>query len=64
MELSIPSGPLGAGCASHNAGSCESLVSFPQGEQRFRQHYPEWEPLNPQELFVEMQQGDSAQLRA
>jgi radical SAM superfamily enzyme YgiQ (UPF0313 family) len=31
------------------------VVSFPQGEARFRQHYPEWEPLNPQELFVEMQ---------
>jgi radical SAM superfamily enzyme YgiQ (UPF0313 family) len=32
------------------------VVSFPQGEARFRQNYPEWEPLNPQELFVEMQQ--------
>jgi hypothetical protein len=32
------------------------VVSFPQGEERFRARYPEWEPLNPQELFVEMQQ--------
>ncbi len=32
------------------------VVSFPQGEERFRQNYPEWEPLGPQELFVEMQQ--------
>ena len=32
------------------------VVSFPQGEARFRQNYPEWEALNPQELFVEMQQ--------
>jgi radical SAM superfamily enzyme YgiQ (UPF0313 family) len=32
------------------------VVSFPQGEARFRQHYPEWEPLNQQELFTEMQQ--------
>ncbi len=32
------------------------VVSFPQGEARFRQNFPEWEPLNPQELFVEMQQ--------
>jgi radical SAM superfamily enzyme YgiQ (UPF0313 family) len=32
------------------------VVSFPQGEARFRQNYPEWEPLNPQQLFVEMQQ--------
>jgi radical SAM superfamily enzyme YgiQ (UPF0313 family) len=31
------------------------VVSFPQGEERFRLHYPEWEPLDPQELFVEMQ---------
>ena len=31
------------------------VVSFPQGEARFRQNYPEWEPLNPEELFVEMQ---------
>ena len=32
------------------------VVSFPQGEQRFRQNYPEWEALNQQELFVEMEQ--------
>ena len=32
------------------------VVSFPQGEQRFRQGFPEWEPLNQQELFVEMEQ--------
>lgn len=31
------------------------VVSFPQGEERFRQNDPEWEPLNQQELFVEMQ---------
>lgn len=32
------------------------VVSFPQGEDRFRQAYPQWEPLNQQELFVEMEQ--------
>ena len=32
------------------------VVSFPQGETRFRSAYPEWEPLNQQELFVEMEQ--------
>ena len=32
------------------------VVSFPQGEARFRQHYPQWEPLDQQALFVEMQQ--------
>ena len=32
------------------------VVSFPQGEERFRARYPEWEPLDPQALFVEMQQ--------
>jgi len=31
-------------------------VSFPQGEDRFRQAFPQWEPLNQQELFVEMAQ--------
>jgi radical SAM superfamily enzyme YgiQ (UPF0313 family) len=31
------------------------VVSFPQGEERFRRHYPEWEPLDPHELFGEMQ---------
>lgn len=30
------------------------VVSFPQGEARFRQQYPQWEPLNQQELFGEM----------
>jgi len=32
------------------------VVSFPQGEERFRQAFPQWEPLNQQELFVEMAQ--------
>jgi radical SAM superfamily enzyme YgiQ (UPF0313 family) len=32
------------------------VVSFPQGEQRFRQGFPEWQALNQQELFVEMAQ--------
>jgi len=32
------------------------VVSFPQGEDRFRQAFPQWEPLNQQELFVEMLQ--------
>jgi radical SAM superfamily enzyme YgiQ (UPF0313 family) len=32
------------------------VVSFPQGEERFRHGFPEWEPLNQQELFVEMEQ--------
>ena len=32
------------------------VVSFPQGEQRFRQGFPDWEPLNQQELFSEMEQ--------
>jgi radical SAM superfamily enzyme YgiQ (UPF0313 family) len=32
------------------------VVSFPQGEDRFRQGFPQWEPLNPQELFAEMAQ--------
>ena len=36
------------------------VVSFPQGEDRFRQTYPEWEPLNQQELFREMEQFLSA----
>jgi hypothetical protein len=31
-------------------------VSFPKGEQRFRDGFPEWEPLSQPELFVEMQQ--------
>lgn len=36
------------------------VVSFPQGEQRFRAGFPEWEPLNQHELFVEMEQFLSA----
>lgn len=31
------------------------VVSFPQGEQRLRGGFPEWEPLTQQELFVEME---------
>ena len=32
------------------------VVSFPQGEQRFRQGFPQWNPLDQQELFAEMEQ--------
>ena len=32
------------------------VVSFPQGEQRFRQGFPEWEPLDQPGLFAEMAQ--------
>lgn len=32
------------------------VVSFPQGEDRFRRTYPQWEPLNQQEMFSEMEQ--------
>ncbi len=32
------------------------VVSFPQGEQRLRASFPEWEPLDQHELFVEMEQ--------
>ncbi|MEN9378262.1 MAG: hypothetical protein RL710_3419 [Pseudomonadota bacterium] len=32
------------------------VVSFPQGEDRFRQGFPQWEPLNQRELFGEMEQ--------
>ena len=32
------------------------VVSFPQGEERFRAGFPEWEPLNQQQLFAEMEQ--------
>jgi radical SAM superfamily enzyme YgiQ (UPF0313 family) len=32
------------------------VVSFPTGEQRFRAGFPEWEPLDQHELFVEMEQ--------
>jgi radical SAM superfamily enzyme YgiQ (UPF0313 family) len=31
------------------------VVSFPQGEARFRQHYPQWEPLDQPGLFGEME---------
>lgn len=31
------------------------VVSFPQGEARFRAGFPEWEPLNQRELFEEME---------
>ena len=31
------------------------VVSFPQGEQRLRAGFPEWEPLSQQELFIEME---------
>jgi radical SAM superfamily enzyme YgiQ (UPF0313 family) len=30
------------------------VVSFPQGEARFRESFPEWEPLDQQGLFKEM----------
>ncbi|AXS79960.1 radical SAM protein [Dechloromonas sp. HYN0024] len=36
------------------------VVSFPQGEARFRAGFPGWEPLNQHELFVEMEQFLSA----
>ncbi|MDO9167337.1 MAG: radical SAM protein [Rhodoferax sp.] len=36
------------------------VVSFPHGEDRFRRGYPQWEPLNQQELFQEMEQFLSA----
>ena len=32
------------------------VVSFPQGEARYRAGFPAWEPLNQHELFVEMEQ--------
>jgi radical SAM superfamily enzyme YgiQ (UPF0313 family) len=31
------------------------VVSFPQGEARFRQNYPQWEPLDQPALFGEME---------
>jgi len=31
------------------------VVSFPQGEERFRTGFPGWEPLDQHELFVEME---------
>ena len=36
------------------------VVSFPQGEQRFRAGFPGWEPLAQHELFVEMERFLSA----
>lgn len=36
------------------------VVSFPQGEGRFRAAFPSWEPLNQHELFLEMEQFLSA----
>jgi radical SAM superfamily enzyme YgiQ (UPF0313 family) len=32
------------------------VVSFPQGEQRFRQAFPDWQALDQQQLFCEMAQ--------
>ncbi len=32
------------------------VVSFPQGEQRFREGFPQWRALDQQELFAEMEQ--------
>ena len=31
------------------------VVSFPQGEERFRAGFPEWQPCDQRELFVEME---------
>ncbi|WP_306602646.1 radical SAM protein [Azonexus sp.] len=31
------------------------VVSFPKGEQRFRADFPQWEPLDQQALFTEME---------
>ena len=36
------------------------VVSFPDGDDRFRANFPEWEPLAPHDLFVEMQHFISA----
>ena len=36
------------------------VVSFPQGEERFRSGFPGWEPLDQNELFVEMERFLSA----
>jgi len=36
------------------------VVSFPQGEERFRAGFPGWEPLDQHELFVEMERFLSA----
>jgi radical SAM superfamily enzyme YgiQ (UPF0313 family) len=32
------------------------VVSFPQGEERFRAGFPQWEPLGQTELFLEIEQ--------
>lgn len=31
------------------------VVSFPQGEERFRQNFPDWEPLDQQGMFLEIE---------
>ena len=31
------------------------VVSFPQGDTHFRTHFPDWQPLSQQELFIEME---------
>ncbi len=36
------------------------VVSFPNGLERYREQFPDFEPLNQQELFVEMEQFLSA----
>jgi radical SAM superfamily enzyme YgiQ (UPF0313 family) len=36
------------------------VVSFPQGEERFRANFPEWAPLDQHQLFVEMERFISA----
>jgi radical SAM superfamily enzyme YgiQ (UPF0313 family) len=36
------------------------VVSFPQGEERFRAAFPEWQPCDQQELFAEMETFISA----
>jgi radical SAM superfamily enzyme YgiQ (UPF0313 family) len=36
------------------------VVSFPQGEERFRAGFPEWQPCDQRELFVEMEAFVSA----
>ena len=36
------------------------VVSFPQGEKRFRAAFPEWQPCSEHELFIEMEAFISA----
>jgi hypothetical protein len=36
------------------------VVSFPQGEERFRAGFPEWQPCSQSELFAEMEAFVSA----